>query len=401
MTTALWRRVRRWGQPAAEAARREGSTPSLRQLPDPGIDAVVDANVDWLRWAQERSTSNDGGVAAHYDIVASRWSTSYPETTGYVVPTLLDYARRRGDADAQRRARRMLDWLASMQFADGGFPGGYVDHVPQVPVVFNTGQILLGLAAGEREFGGYRQPLRRAADWLAAAQDADGCWRRHPSPFVAPGEKTYDVHAAWGLLEADRADPGRGYADAALRNIRWALTRQRGDGFIDQCCLEHPERPLTHTLGYSLRGIIEGYRAEGGDDILTAARLTADGLLRCLNADGFLPGRIEPGWRPAVRWACLTGTAQVAACWLMLHQITGQRRYLAAGRSANTFVRRPVRLAGPPGLRGGVTGAWPIDGGYQPNRCLNWAAKFCIDSNLLESEVRSHPRQAERNVRQR
>ena len=40
--------------------------------------------------------------------------------------------------------------------------------------------------------------------------------------------------------------------------------------------------------------------AEGGHDLLAAARLTADGLLGRLDADGFLPGRIEPGWRPAV-----------------------------------------------------------------------------------------------------
>ncbi len=386
-TTAFLRRVRRRGRPAAAAARRKDPAPPLRLLPDPGIDAVVDANVDWLRRAQEYSTSNDGGVAAHYDLGAGTWSASYPETTGYIVPTLLDHARRHGDAHVRRRARRMLDWLASVQFGDGGFPGGYVDDVPQTPVAFNTGQVLLGLAAGQREFGGYRQPLRRAADWLTAAQDADGCWRRHPSPFVAAGEKTYDVHAAWGLLEADRADPGRGYSEAALRNVRWALTRHRGDGFFDQCCLEDPARPLTHALGYLLRGIIEGYRAAGGDDILTAMRLTADGLLSCLDADGFLPGRVEQGWRPAADWACLTGTAQIAACWLVLHGITGQRRYLTAGRSANAFVRRTVRLTGAPGLRGGVAGAWPINGAYQPNRCLNWAAKFCIDANLLEADA--------------
>ena len=357
------------------------------RLPDPGIDTVVDANVDWLHRAQERSASDDGGVAAFYGVAPGKWSASYPETTGYVVPTLLSYAQRRNDGATRRRARRMLDWLVSLQFPDGSFPGGLVGEFPQVPVAFNTGQILLGLAAGEREFGGYRLPLRRAADWLAATQDADGCWRRHASPFTVPGERTYDVHVAWGLLEADRSDPGRGYSDVALRNIRWALTRQRGDGFLDRCCIEDPVRPLTHTLGYALRGIIEGYRTGGDDDILAAARLTADGLLDCLDADGFLPGRIEQGWRAAVDWSCLTGTVQIALCWLMLYDITGQRRYLTAGRSANAFVRRTVRLTGPSGLRGGVAGSWPIDGGYHRDYCVNWAAKFCIDSNLLEADL--------------
>ena len=107
--------------------------------------------------------------------------------------------------EARRRARRMLDWLVSIQLPEGGFQGGTIDHAPVVPVTFNTGQVLLGLAAGVEEFGeAYIEPMRRAADWLVATQDRDGCWRRHPSPFAAPGEKTYETHVAWGLLEADR-----------------------------------------------------------------------------------------------------------------------------------------------------------------------------------------------------
>jgi len=379
------RRLRNLGQdlrlsPAARLARAE----DRRALPpDPGIDAVLDACIDWLRLAQDRSTSADGGVAGHYDLLAG-WSTSYPETTGYIVPTMLAWARLRQDADARARARRMLDWLVANQFPQGGFQGGYVGDAPRVPVAFNTGQILLGLAAGQREFGTYRSALRRAADWLVAGQDPDGCWRRQASPFTAPGDKAYDTHVAWGLLAAAAVEANSAYTAAALANVGWALPCQREDGFLERCCLNDDARPLTHTLGYALRGIVEAFRASGDEALLTAARRTADGLLRCLNEHGFLPGRVWPGWRPAVDWACLTGTAQIACCWFALHELTGEERYLDAGRRANTFVRRTVRVSGAPELRGGVRGAYPVDGAYQRYRYINWAAKFCIDSNLLE-----------------
>ena len=90
----------------------------------------------------------------------------------------------------------MLDWFTLIQFPEGGFQGGLVTHEPRIPVTFNTGQILLGLASGAVWFGEekYLDAMHRAARWLAATQDADGCWRKFPTPFAAPGEKTYETH---------------------------------------------------------------------------------------------------------------------------------------------------------------------------------------------------------------
>lgn len=180
--------IEEWNLPLA--ARQERARDRRRALqPDPGPDAVIDACVSWLGEAQDCSTTCDGGVARDYSLI-NGWASSYPETTGYIVPTMIDYAHYRGRQDSRERARRMLDWLVSIQFPDGGFQGGKVDLKPVVPVTFNTGQILLGLASGVREFGDvYREPMFRAADWLAETLDDDGCWRNFPTPFAEPGEK--------------------------------------------------------------------------------------------------------------------------------------------------------------------------------------------------------------------
>jgi hypothetical protein len=144
---------------------------------------------------------------------------------------------------------------------------------------------------------------------------------------------------------------------------------------------------LTHTLGYFLRGVIEGYRLRPTPDLLASARRTADGLLTALADDGRLPGRLRPDWSAAVPWVCLTGTVQVAHCWLLLYGITGDERYRRAGQSANRYVRCTIRVDGPPGIRGGVKGSFPVDGGYGTYQYLNWAAKFCIDSNVAERQL--------------
>src|SRR5687768_17550421 len=114
---------------------------------DPGIAPTIRASVAWLARAQDNSVSRDGGLARDYSLIRG-WNVSYPETTGYAVPTLLAYAKSRGDDDVRERARRMLDWLVSIQLPGGGFQGGVIGASPVVPVTFNTGQILLGLSSG-------------------------------------------------------------------------------------------------------------------------------------------------------------------------------------------------------------------------------------------------------------
>jgi hypothetical protein len=370
---------------AAKAeSRRDKRTSVLR---DPGIGPTVAAALDWLGAAQDNSLSSDGGIARDYSLV-SGWRASYPETSGYIVPTLLRGQPGQPNDVPRERARAVLDWLVSIQLDGGGFQGGVIGQTPVVPVTFNTGQILIGLASGVSELGeDYRASMRGAADWLVQTQDDDGAWRKNPTPFAKAGEKAYETHVAWGLLEAARMEPSRGYAEAALRNIRWALTKQHDNGWFADCCLNDASRPLTHTIGYALRGVIEGYRFSKDEALLDAALLTAHGAMNALRGNGFLPGRLNEDWSGVVTWSCLTGSAQLSHCWLLLHQITGDAKFLDAARRTNAYVRARVRVEGTPEMRGGVKGSFPVDGEYGQFEYLSWACKFFIDANILEQET--------------
>ena len=371
----------------ARQARRRDLSRGLAD--DPGIARCLTETAAWLCRAQDCTTTGDGGVARHYSLLDG-WGPSYPETTGYIIPSLIELGEDRQDEQLIGRARRMLDWLLSIQFAEGGFQGGTVNGLPRVPVTFNTGQILLGLAQGAVRFGEpYTAAMHRAARWLVETQDGDGCWRRFPSPFTSPGVKSYETHVAWGLLEAARAGAEAQYAAAAIRNIDWALTRQQANGWFADCCVINPAEPLTHTLGYALRGLIEGWRYSADQKLLRAALLTGTNMLEAIGRDGFLPGRLDQQWRGTVRWACLTGTAQMAHCWLLLYLATDDRRFREAAFAANQYVRRTINVDGPPEIRGAVRGSFPIHGDYGSFEYLNWGAKFLLDSLRLEQQVRS------------
>ena len=107
-------------------------------------ESYIRAGIEWISSAQD--ATGDGGVARHYSLVAG-WGSSYPETTGYIIPTMLNYARRYSDSTTWDRALQMADWLTHMQLPCGGIQSGTVGERNMVPSVFNTGQVIFGWAS--------------------------------------------------------------------------------------------------------------------------------------------------------------------------------------------------------------------------------------------------------------
>lgn len=360
---------------------------------DPADRHLAEA-VGWLCRAQDAVAG--GGVSYGYDVRAG-WMPPYPETTGYIITTFLRCARTGvptaaglGPADLRARTRRMADWLTTLQMDCGALPGGTVAVAPS-PTVFNTGQILEGWCEAYRDQPdeAIRRAITRAAAWLTSVQDADGCWRKYLSPLTVQTPATYNVRSAAALLRAGRLLDEPAWTAAALQNFDWALTQQDELGWFDNNCLTDRTRPLTHTIGYTLEGLLDAAEVSGREPYLTAVRRASDHLLPAVRHDGFLGGRLDARWQPTVSWCCLTGSSQIALVWFRLAVAVAEPRYAAAAGRLIAYVRatQTVGPAGRPadpadGTRGGIKGSHPIWGGYDPFRYPNWAAKFFIDALL-------------------
>jgi rhamnogalacturonyl hydrolase YesR len=366
-----------------------------KQVPPP--EESLAAAIDWICRAQD--ASGDGGVARSYSIAYHRffkrrgWLPSYPETTGYIVPTLFDYAKRVGREDLYVRAVRMADWESNIQMSNGAVMGGTVD-APAAPAIFNTGQVLFGWVRAFQETGDqrYLDSAVRAGDFLLSAQDTDGAWRKSLGHFASAelASYTYNTRSAWALLLLADAAQSAEYRKAAIRNIDFALTEQLPNGWFKNNCLWDPVRPLLHTIAYALRGILEVGLAVQNDTYIAAARKAADALLLQQNEDGSLAGRFTSDWQPAVRFSCLTGNVQMGTVWAGLYRHTGDEKYLRALSKANRFTQSVQWLGtGNPGLDGGISGAFPLHGRYGRFEVLNWAVKFFADSLMLEADVTS------------
>jgi hypothetical protein len=166
--------------------------------------------------------------------------------------------------------------------------------------------------------------------------------------------------------------------------LNWALTQQDDNGWFRDAAFRPAEDPLTHTIAYTIRGFLESGILLDDQQLIQAARLAADALVRCQSEDGFIRATYGPAWKSQHTWSCLTGNAQLAVIWLRLYGLTGSEEYLAAAKMAAISVKRAQnRKSRIAGVAGGVAGSRPIYGDYEPYRNLNWAAKFFVDCLIM------------------
>jgi hypothetical protein len=352
------------------------------------LDAHLQAAAEWLARAQD--VGSDAGVSAFYDRQQDRWEASYPETTGYIIPTFYAYAERTGIKDYAERATRMAHWEADIQLANGAVFAGNLAAPQRVPTIFNTGQVLFGWAAAftHSRADRFADALTRAADWLLSVQDEDGAWRRHGSPFSSHSLNTYNTRTALGLLDAARALDEPRYSAAARANVAWALTQMEANGWLANNDLQDNDRPLTHTLGYALQAMLEIGIRLAEPRFIQAARRGLAHIAACQNSDGSLPGRLDRHWRAAAPWTCLTGDVQIAYDWLQLEQFDHDGQWTQHAQRTIEFVQSTQdRATTNPAIQGAIAGSYPRRGGYMTHRYPNWAAKFFMDAAMLYSEV--------------
>jgi hypothetical protein len=346
-----------------------------------------DALNSLLRWIFDAQRS-DGGIAAYYSLLTG-YSESYPEVTGYIVPTLYDFAHSTKDDHAIAAAERATRWLLSLQIPTGAFPGGLhrgaAAHEIR-PSVFNTGQILQGLirAHAETDRPEILQAAVAAGDWLIKVQQADGSWSG--AAAYQNAAHTYYSMVAWALAElCDHTADGQ-YGFAAERNMDWVLSQFRPSGWIDGINLQgHPN--YLHFIAYVLQGVLECGILRQRNDAIEAVAKSSWVLLRKFETNKFLPGAFGNDFKNAQHFTCLTGNGQMSCVWLRLYEMTGDLRYLNAALKMNEMLKQLIPVRGGRGIAGGVSGSHPIWGGYQPLRYISWGNKFCADALLLEQRL--------------
>ena len=347
-----------------------------------------------VRWLIESMKSGENAGSGTY-YFNSGWTSSYPETTGYIIPTLLRYARweeAQWGVEARQYAFAAGQWLLEIQHDDGGWPGGYV-HQARPSVVFNTGQILRGLkalyASDTEDPERWRLSAYKAISWIWAQLDEEG--KFSTNDFMG-AVRVYGTYVVGPILDwaADFPEERAHWEALAHRHLRWVLTQQNELGWMANCdnTLHKNHRPIIHTLAYTYDGLWDCGVHLDNEDYLAAATLGARVLATDFLTRGILNGRYDQNWGGHESFIP-TGGAQLAILWHKMYQRTGHTIWLEARNQMNTLLsviatrgaREDVQSAG------AITGSFPFWGRYEPMGLPNWATKYMVDSLLNEFDA--------------
>ncbi|MDT8303004.1 MAG: methyltransferase domain-containing protein [Sedimentisphaerales bacterium] len=286
-----------------------------------------------IKWLKV-NTINDTGVA-----VSSANLVPYPEVTGYLIPTLLQWGE-------HELAHRYGQWLISIQCPDGSWtePGGNWSYT------FDTGQVLKGLVTLADSDPGYNEAVLKGCEWMCSQIQKNGrittpdkgSWQL-PGGRIIP--EAIHLYAIEPLRRVGRKLGVSDYEQAVDRSLDFYLNDLEGLTRFNT---------LSHFHAYILEALLD---LEHRDIAATAMKE----LVRWQRNDGTIPGY------QGTKWVCSTGLLQYA---VILYRLGDLQR-------ADAAFLRACKLQNP---SGGFYGSYGSGANYFPKEEISWAVKYFLDA---------------------
>ena len=337
---------------------------------------------NWFLYNQSQMTDDGFGT---YNMCKG-WTSSYPETTGYIIPTLLIFAKKEKNKVVEESARRALEWLLKIQKPSGGWQSGYI-HENKAEIVFNTAQVIRGLIAGHNHFKDlrYLKAAIAASRWIADIQHTDGSFNKHVYMNVA---RVYESYSVAPLLKVWQITHNNIYKETAEKHIDWIIkNKQLKNGWFQDCdnTTHRNAKPILHTIAYTIDGILDCGLILNRQDYIAAAELPANKLLDYFIKHKTLPGRWDSSWN-GTEALITTGCAQMAIIWNKLYKHTKEQKYQDGFVNMNGLLAsiHQRHIFETKNTKGAIFGSFPFWGRYEKFSCPNWASKYLADSLILE-----------------
>jgi hypothetical protein len=340
--------------------------------------------INWLVYAQK--INKDGGISEGYDLIYG-WLPSYPETSGYIIPTLFDYYFISKNAHYIQICKEIADWECSIQLKSGGFRNNKAGFESKA-FIFDTGQILLGLIRAYKELKDlkYLKSCINAGNFLIETQNEDGNWIKNN---YLNRSLTYNIRTAWALLELFLITNDQKYKNGAIKNIEWTLKQVTENYWFKNLELEYYGDPLLHFIAYTIEGLLECGIILKDNRLIQVSFNSSLQLLNYFENYGKLPATFNSKWYSHVNYSCLTGIAQLSIIWLKLSQIFNNEKFFLNAIKANNYLKQKQILNNRfKDIDGAIKGSDPIWGKYSRFKFPNWAVKFFCDALMLENRIK-------------
>ena len=343
-----------------------------------------------IKFLVDSIDKNYGGSRAYFSRLYNPfngWSSMYPETSGYIIPTFLEYGKRFNSDLEKSKAIILADWLLSIQNSDGSFPGLLYTKNNHSKSIFNSAQIIIGLVSIYKYTSSkdYLNALSKCAKWIIENQNNDGSWSKYNYQFgFTP---SYYTRVSWPILMASEISADKNLKRAAIKTLELIHDRKLDNAFIKNSGFNKNSYAYTHTIAYVIRGFLESSIILGNEEFKNSAIEWAEVLLRKFELNGKLSGAYYDNYKKIGNFECLTGYCQLAIIWLKIYKINNDYRFVNGALKAIDRVSKFIPNYTLIKKKGGVPGSYPFYGKYMFMRQPNWATKFFIDAILLEEEV--------------
>ncbi len=336
-------------------------------------------SIKWLK----NSEVETGGSSAYYAPILG-WSKAYPETTGYIIPTLLNYYNFSKDIESYSLAIRFGEWLLSIQNERGSWSSGTYPSKINKPSLFNTGQALRGILAISKISNDikWKESCLSGIDWLISKMNNDCLWDY--IDYLSNTTPSYYTYLFWPMLEISE----RFNLTANTTKIKLGLSnlskRINNNGTISNWGFFDNKPAYTHTIGYTLKGFQECGLILNNDNLIKNVEPTLLKLMHLSEINGgILSGMYDAKWEKYNSFTCLTGNLQIAKCFLLQYKYDKDIRFLnASARLIDNVCSIQNIKTNNIGLLGAIPGSKPFWGRYMRFRYPNWAVKYFCDAIL-------------------
>ena len=320
------------------------------------------------------------GSSAYYSKIRHPlrfWSKAYPETTGYLIPSLMRIQEQE-DIDTSVEVEQCMRWLAEdVQFKDGGFPSLYAGNTR--PSLFNSAQIALGFHAYGSRNSSYKVQELKLVNWLSKQLEEGKKEIHYRGDFIP----SYYTRVVWPCLLMSQKHEHVVLQHLAEKLLKTLLLRIDKDFFPLKSGFQG-DKAFTHTLAYTVRGLMESAILLDDSDLLQLCRNQIDAQISSLKKHQLrFAGCYMPSWEGDFSFRCLTGEWQWVIIFLKAFQLFKEQKYFSL---AEELIHRldSTHFLYP---KGAVLGSKPLWGAYMPWKAPNWAAKFALDALLLYKKL--------------
>lgn len=344
-----------------------------------------------LTWYQKASQlSNDGGIPMWIDLYKYSKDNfltiepSFPETSGYILTSLIFYDRSFGKKSQCELINNILQYLLKVQGMDGSFSNVYGD--PR-PLAFDTGQALTGLVSYYKYVNtdkSVKESIEKAADWMADSIMSSGEYKLNT---VYNKNRAYYAQATNGLVQAGLLFGQERWLSSAKRNSEYIYSLYSGATWFDKFSFEDGASQNLHGIAYTLRGMLDLGRFLNEDKYLEAVFNCLDRLL--LNTKDRLlkyPGYFKFDFVPVGSYSSPTGMSQLAIVLYIAATIKSDPTYKNfADRLVDQVKNYHFDGFTEKMLNGLLPGSWPVYGPYAHASLPNWPAKFFLDALIVKN----------------